>query len=392
MSFIQDVTLEELEHDPFPFYAKMRRDNPVAFVPALNEWLITRWEDCSAVGRLGEDDLIPNQETDRAFFGMPNILCMEGEPHRALRLGIDAKLNPRAVNEYVGNGALDVIRRYIDEFKERGQGDLVAGLFDKISVRAVGDQLGLVDVDDDTLVRWFHTLSAGLTNRMGNSEAALAAQHSIDAIDADLRARIEHWRHNPDNSVISHMLHGGIVDGEPRTFEDVIGSIRVMILGGFQEPGNAVATAFLGLMRNPAQLELAYSNPAEHASAIMHESLRWVAPISMVTRQTRRAISVGEVVIPANNHITLVVGSANRDERVFENGESFDFRRPRKAIATFGYGSHHCSGHFLAKGLGEAIIREVLLNFPKLKLAVNDEPIVRGMLFRGTKYLPSTWG
>lgn len=391
MNFIEEVTLEELHDDPYPFYQGMREQAPIAYVPVLNEWLVTRWQDCAAIGRLSEDELIPNQANDREFFGMPNILCMEGEPHRKLRLGIDAQLNPRAVKQYLGGQARATIAKYINEVRDRGKIDLVADLFDKISVRVIGDKLGLSELDDETLVTWFQTLSGGLTNRNSDSDTSNAASSSIAEIDIQLREKIERLRAQPDDSVISHMLHGGLDAGEqPRTFEDVIGSIRVMILGGFQEPGNAVATAFLGLLSNPEQKLAAQHNPEDAAAAIIHESLRWVAPIGMVTRQARIDIEQNGTVIPQGSHLTLAVASANRDPEIFDSPQLFDFRRSRQPIATFGYGSHHCSGHFLAKALGQAVVASVLTELPSLELDPESRPVVAGMLFRGTKSLPVT--
>ena len=168
-------------------------------------------------------------------------------------------------------------------------------------------------------------------------------------------------------------------------------SIRVIILGGFQEPGNAVSNAFLGLFKNPEQMEVLRAHPDAYASLALHESLRWIAPIGVVARLTAEEIEVAGVTIPAGAQVGLIVASANRDEERYQHPDRFDLTREKESHATFGYGNHHCSGHFLAKSLGEIVVEETVARLPGLRADPNRPAEVSGYLFRGTKSLPAVW-
>ncbi|MFJ4224276.1 cytochrome P450 [Microbacterium sp. NPDC089695] len=385
------ITLADLERDPYEVYASLRPQQPIVWMPALDAWLVTRWDDCVAIGGQ-HDDLVPGHDVDDEFFGAPNVLRIEGDEHRGLRAGIDARLRPRVVKSYVEDAARPVAIDYIEQVRAKGRADLTTEVFERISVRVVGDQLGLRDVDDATLVRWFHTLSEGHTNAEGDTERASAAASSLAEIDSFLRDRVERMRREPDGSIIAHMLHGGIAPGgEPRRYEDVIGSIRVIILGGFQEPGNAVANTFLGLFSRPEQLSELAADPERLANTALQEGLRWIAPIGTVTRTARNDIERGGVVIPAGARIQLAVGSANRDESRYEEAERFDLDRMLQPNATFGYGEHYCAGHFLARDIGRIVIEETVRRLPGLRPDPTEPAVVSGFSFRGAKHLPAVW-
>jgi len=390
---VKTITHDSLMQDPYPTYQRLRREAPVAYVAELDQWWITRWDDCATVGRLtGTDALLGGHIVDREFFGGPSVLTMDGAKHEALRVGIDHTLRPRGVKEFADDIGRTVTIDYLEKIKPLGRADLVTELFEHISVRVVGNRLGLHDVPEPTLVEWFHALSGGLTNLDSSDDISGRARRSLTEIDDYMRAKIAELTKNPDESLISHMIHGGVPEGQPaRTFDDVMPSIRVIILGGFQEPGNAVSNAFLGLFENPEQMEVLRAHPDTYASLALHESLRWIAPIGVVARLTAEEIEVAGVTIPAGAQVGLIVASANRDEERYQHPDRFDLTREKESHATFGFGNHHCSGHFLAKSLGEIVVEETVARLPGLRADPNRPAEVSGYLFRGTKSLPAVW-
>jgi cytochrome P450 len=98
------------------------------------------------------------------------------------------------------------------------------------------------------------------------------------------------------------------------------------------------------------------------------------------------------VTVPAGAPLSLVVAAANRDPAKFDDAHRFDMHRERTVNATFGYGVHHCSGHQLAKGLGEIMVEETARRLPNLRLDPAAPATVTGYLFRGAKSLPVLWG
>lgn len=388
-AFTDSVTLEELNADPYPVYARMRRELPVAYLPATEEWLITRWDDCAAVAQM-TTSFSPSKAQIDEFMGTPNILRMSGPEHSDLRAGIDARLRPAAVKSYIDDLARPVVLKYIEAIRDRGSADLTTELFEPISVRVVGTVVGLGDLDDPTLIRWFKDLSAGTTNRVEDEGTASAAANAVSEIDAELRNRIERLTHHPDDSVLSHMVHAGAAE-RPRKFEDLISSIRIILLGGLQEPGHGIANTFHGLLGEPRQLDQLVANPVELAPLAVQEGLRWIAPIGIANRTTSQPTYIGRQVIPPGQPVALAVASANRDESRFNDPDRYDFHRTQLPNATFGYGRHMCAGHFLSRSLMEITVAETARLLPGLRRASVGAAITKGFDFRGVAHLPAEW-
>lgn len=378
------ITYEALDLDPYPIYQQLREHAPIAYIPAFDEWFVTRWDDCVTITTT-PGALAAGRDLDDEFFGTPNVLTLEGNDHKSLRAGIDTTLRPRAVKAYFEAAARPVVTDYVERLRPAGGCDLTTDLFERISVRVVSNQLGMSDLDDDTLVRWFHVLSAGHDIRDG-AEAAVAAE-----IDAYMRRRIDTLRRDPDDSVLSHMLHGGRDDGNPRDYDDVMPTLRVIILGGLQEPGHTVANAFFGLFSKPDQLAAVTADPHTLAAPALNEGLRWIAPVGAVGRTARTDITIRDVTIPAGGRVTLVVASANRDPDRFDSPDQYDLNRMLLPNASFGYGEHYCSGHFFARQLGQMVIEETVTRLPGLRPDPDNEPVVSGYGFRAAKNLPARW-
>ena len=258
-------------------------------------------------------------------------------------------------------------------------------------MRVVGDMLGFGDLDDATLTRWFHELSAGMTNFVGDPQVAARAAATRADIDADLRVRIARLTREPDGSALASMIHVGTVDGRPRTFDQLASSLRVILLGGLQEPGHAAASSLLGLLSDPAQLAAVRADPATLLPLAVHEGLRWIAPFGFAERRARRALEIGGAAIPAGGEIGLVLSSASRDEARYAEPDRFDLGRERIAHASFGFGAHYCSGHAVSRPLEEAALGAILDGLPGVRLDPAQPPLVRGFAVRGPVRLPIVW-
>jgi cytochrome P450 len=386
-----DVAFAQLEEDPYPIYARLRREAPVAYVPAAERWLITRWDDCTRAGT-DADSFGPSHGAMEAFFGRPNILGLSGAEHRALRHGIDPPFRPRAVRASIEGIARPIASRYVAATRERGSADATTEILERISVRAMGDMLGFGDVGDDTLQDWFHALSAGLVNRGAAAEPASAAQRTMREIDAYMRAAIDRLTAAPDASGLSHMIHTGTPRGQPRCFDELIGSLRVIVLGALQEPGHGAANTLYGLLSDRReQLARVLAAPDVAIPLAVHEGLRWLAPFGLTDRCTLRDVEIGGVTIPAGQEVGIVIASANRDEARFERPDTFDLDRPHLPTAAFGHGAHFCSGHAVSRELERIALEEVLRGLPNVRLDPDRPPLVRGFTIRGATRLPVVW-
>ena len=284
---VADISLEDLESDPYPAYRYLRGVAPIAWIPSAGVWFITSYEHCAAIGR-GEHGFVgaTDHPTLQRVFGEPNVLTSGGEEHADLRRGVDPRLQPGPVNDMIDDLVRPVAHHHLAALAGRTSAELMAEYFEPVSVEALRRVMGLDDlVDADTLRRWFAELNVGVSNFGLVPENFAAADRASHEIEAVIGPRLDDLRQHPDDSMLSHMLWTGREGGPPRPVELLMPTLKVILLGGMQEPGHAAGSTVLGLLSRPDQLALTYSDPDTYIPMAVHEGLRWIAPIGAVERQ-----------------------------------------------------------------------------------------------------------
>ena len=387
---VLDVPLARLEADPYPIYAWMRDHCPIAYVPEAGRVFVTTWALCDEAGT--DDEVFePAKDVFNTVYGDPNVISLNGPAHRELRNALNPPFRPRAVNGYRDHALRACAARYIDAIRPFGQADATAQLLEPISQRAVGDVLGFTDVADETLSRWFHDYGAYLVD-FGRSDDVAAAGRAAKAEVVDyLTGRIPALIASPDDSAISHLLHDGLAPGQTRTIEQMIGSFGVLIVGGFQEPAHGIANTLLGLLARPEQRDRVAAEPAQWSARAIDEGLRWLSPFGMTEKVMRSDATLGGLDFPAGTEVGLMIGSANRDAARFEHPDVYDLDRPTRTHVAFGYGTHFCVGHSIARVLGQVVLEEMFTRLPNLRLDPDRPAVVDGWAVRGAKSLPVRW-
>ena len=378
-----ELDLAQMQVDPYPTYAHLRREAPVAFAPQLDLWMVTRWRDVEAVAS-GRETWGSPAGLDRLnrTFGEPNILTADGDEHASLRAGIDQVLRPRAVNAYVDDLVRPLARELVGPLRAAGGGELVAEYLEPLSVLALGELLSLGDLDAETLRRWFKELQRGSGNTAGDPAGFAAADAAVAEIEAHVDPVLDRLEAEPDDSLLSHMLFPAGAQQPPRPREEIYPSYLITISGGMREPSHAGASTMLGLLTNPEQLAQVVADPGLVSRAIA-EGLRWIAPIAQAVRSPREDTELAGVTIPAGALVQAVIASANRDEQKFERPDEFDISRSPNAHMSFGHGAHFCAGNFFARQLLRIGLEELLAAMPALELdPEHGEPEVRGFMFR----------
>ena len=164
-----------------------------------------------------------------------------------------------------------------------------------------------------------------------------------------------------------------------------------MIVGGFQEPAHGAANSLHGLFTRPDQAARVAADPAAWCGAAVDEGLRWLAPFSQTEKLTTADVTVGGVLFPAGTEVSLVLGSANRDETRYDDPDVFDLDRPRLSHVAFGFGLHFCLGHYVARQLEQVMLEEMFSRLPNLRPDPDKPPLVHGWAVRAAKRLPVVW-
>ena len=376
-AFLREVTVAELDADPYPVYARMRREQPVGLVPAVNAWLVTRYRDVRFVAE--RPDCFPASTAEPSpverTFGVPTIITTDGPAHLELRRSFDGKFRPRRVESYVDELVRPIAEQQADALAGRATAELMAEYFEPVSARCLAAVLGLADIDTDTLRRWFHGLNAGATNYEQDPDKQAIADATAAEVDRECVPRLRRLIEEPDDSTMSHMLHAGTEPGAPRSIDFVLPSLKVALLGGMQEPGHGAGSVLAGLLTDQrGQLAAVVDDPSL-ISAAVEEGLRWVAPIGTQFRTAAAEVELGGAVIPAGAPVCAVLASAGRDEELFAEPDRFDLRRTVQQQSAFGFGRHFCSGHSFARHQIRIALEVLLGRFAALHRGPDAEPV-----------------
>lgn len=390
-AWLDQLTVAELETDPYPVFARMRQEAPVAFVPAIQAYLATTWDTCTAIAEDAATFFGGTSPVHERVFGTPHVLGAEGAEHQQLRAAIDPALRPRAFRGQLEDSVRPVAKAEVERLRAAGRAELMADYFEPISVRAVGDLLGFADVEVATLRRWFHGMAGGIANIMmdpagfAGTDAAVAEIH--DVVEAMARRVTD----EPDDGVVSQWLHSGMPAGQVRPLAGIYPSLHVLLLGGLQEPGHACGSTFLGLTTRPEQLQRVIADRSLLPRAVV-EGLRWIAPIfSGTSRIPNRDTELAGTRIEAGRTVWVSYGSANRDETRFDDPDSYDIDRPAQSHLGFGRGRHVCSGAAFAPQVARIALEELFAAFPGIALDPAHDVDVWGWIFRGPRALHVTW-
>ena len=150
-------------------------------------------------------------------------------------------------------------------------------------------------------------------------------------------------------------------------------NVKLFISGGLNEPRDVIATTLHALLADPEQEALAREDP-ENLARATEESLRWTSPIGMFPRVVHQDTELGGVELAAGTRIGVLIASANRDERHWEDPDRFDLRRATVRHMAFSRGPHVCPGAYVARQQVARAALPALLGLPGIRLATRDVP------------------
>ncbi|RZK68923.1 MAG: cytochrome P450, partial [Rhodococcus sp. (in: high G+C Gram-positive bacteria)] len=137
LSWIDEITMTELERNPYPVYERLRAEAPLAYVPVLGSFVATTADLCRTIANSPDFEGIITKAGGRTF-GHPAVIGVNGEIHRDLRSMVDPALQPSEVDRWVDGLVRPIARRYVEQFENDGKADLVSQYCEPVSVRALG--------------------------------------------------------------------------------------------------------------------------------------------------------------------------------------------------------------------------------------------------------------
>jgi cytochrome P450 len=248
--------------------------------------------------------------------------------------------------------------------------DVMEDFANPLPRRIMGSLLGIEPARHGDLSRWAHEIM-GATSGADRSSAAARARFL--AVIAEFTnyfvPLIESRRATPGDDFISDLVRAEEQDALSPLETLVL--VRLLMIAGTDTTAALIGNTILALLRHPDQLALLRADLTLVPRAI-EESLRYWAPFYWCLRELTRPVELEGAALGEGELIAVMLGSANHDEREFEDPTTFDIHRENHHVA-FGHGSHFCVGAHLARAEAQIAIEAILPHLDRFMLS--DEPL-----------------
>jgi cytochrome P450 len=380
-----EIDLQEFWTDPYPTFARMRAQAPIAYVPQLGSTLFTRRDDIFVYEKMIEvfSSHQPQGLMNRLMGH--NMMRKDGEAHLSERSVIFPSLSPRTVKEHWSQQFQAHADRVLDELSPIGRADLCKQFALRFSAECLKSITGLTNMRFEDMDAWSQAMIEGIANYAGKPEVEARCHAATAGIDAAIDERVPVLAKNPDRSLLGVMLKAGM------PMENVRANVKLAISGGQNEPRHAITGAVWALLTHPEQLELVLAGRASWIQ-VFEEYSRWMSPIGMSPRRVAKPWSIGDIKLEPEDRVFLMFGSGNRDERHFQNPTVFDVTRDTSKSVAFGAGPHFCAGAWAARAMvADVALPSVFARLPSLRLDPAPPVRIGGWAFRGLANLPAAW-
>lgn len=402
MSEVLGVLFNPLAEDPYPFYRKARREEPIMYCPDLNAWIVTRYKDIQNIllqpATFSSCDTLTSpvtffprtlEELIQGFLPVPIVLNTDGPEHTRFRVPLTKAFAPariRALEPFVR----EVANGLIDAFIDAQRAEIISQFAYPLALQVVLSLLGIPHKDIEQTRQWSQDWLMLMSIQL-DEERQVACARSTVAFQQYLAGLVAERKKQPADDLISALSLFSMAGEEPLTEAELIITLQGLVLAGHESTTNMIGTGLLLLLGHPTYWQMLRERPDVIPQAV-EEILRFDAPIQMFARTTTREVTIDGVTLPEEASLLLIYGSGNRDETTFPDAHEFQpLRTPNHHLA-FGHGVHFCVGAALARLEGRVAFETLSQRLPNLRIVPGQELThIPTLLFRGYERLEVEW-
>lgn len=385
-----DLYGPEVVADPYPTYAAMRSAG--AMVKVGGTWVITRYELA--------DQVLKNTEFGRGEY--PNliknalgpgplaesfsrwILYMDPPDHTRLRTLVMRAFTPRAVDRLrdVIQKTVDVL---IDQMAEGDTADFMEQFAYPLPVHVICELLGVPNDDREEFKTWSADLGRGLQITNLTPEVVERGNAAAAGFNAYFTQLFAQRRANPGEGFLDDLL-AAEHEGGKLSDDELLATVVLLFFGGHETTVNLLGNGMTALLRERAAWVELCQNPDLARDAVA-EMLRIDTPVQRASRIALSDIELEGNIVGAGQMLVVLLGGANRDERRFEDPDTFKLDRQGPNLS-FAAGPHYCVGATLARVEAEIAVSTIAQRLPQMRID-SDELVYRpNVILRGLQALP----
>ncbi len=374
--------------DPYPVYAELRAQAPVYRNDELDFWALSRhadvlegFRDANRFSTAMGVSLDPAAWGPTAPLGM-SFLAMDPPRHTRMRNLVSKGFTPRRVAA-LADRIREIAVAYLDGLVGSGGFDVIADFAGKLPMDVISEMLGVPQADRATLRSWADLL---VHREEGMQDVPPEGLEAFGRIRAYFEERIAGLRQRPGEDLISALLAAEI-DGDRLEEWEILSFCNLMIVAGNETTTKLLGNALYWLWRHPEQRSIVTRDPGLIPRWV-EETLRYDNSTQLLARHLTDDVEIRGTRLPRGARIALLLGSANRDEEVFERADAYDIRRDTTEMLSFGRGAHFCLGASLARLEARVALEEWWQRFAGYEIAPEGAVRVHSVNVRGFATLP----
>ena len=317
--------------------------------------------------------------------GVEMMIEMDDPQHLLRRKLVNAGFTRKRVKDLETSidSLCDVL---IDAVCERGECDFVWDLAAPLPMAVIGDMLGVRPGEREMFLKW----SDDMVTLLSSTTAQEDFQVSMDAFAAYteyMTGMIEARKEQPTDDLVSVLVHAE-VEGSRLEDHQIVTEVLLLLIGGDETTRHTLSGGTRQLLRHPDQHQRLV-NDLELLPNAIEEMLRWTAPVKNMARTITADTEFHGTALKAGEKMLQLFESANFDEKVFEDPESFNIDRYPNNHLAFGFGTHFCLGNQLAQLELSIMQTKLLQRLPDMRLASDAElPLRPANFVSGLESMP----
>jgi len=407
VAFVFDLGDPAVNADPFPAFARLRREDPVHWSPAMKAWIVTRYEQVKRVAldnaSISADRLTPFFAADptRQSAAYPSLMrylnqwmvFKDPPDHTRLRRLFNKVFTPGAV-EALRPNVEAIVGLLLDGMAAKAEAgeqvDWIADFAYPLPALVIMDLLGVPRTDLGRVKEWSDEIALFIGTAQVAGDKYARAEAGARAMADYFRSLVDARAAAPAMDMISRLVQARD-EQDALSADEVIGTCILLLFAGHETTTNLIGNGVLYSLRFRAQWERLKAEPALLESAV-EEWLRFDGPSGAVARVVARDLFFGGKELKRGQRVFAFVNAANRDPDAFEAADSFDIGRKAVPHLTFGHGIHFCLGAPLARLEAQVAARRLAERFPDIALTEAVPQWHDSLILRGVKSLPVTLG